>query len=65
LADPDHKVAKHYDQEVNLLKFGRVPAQMIIDKSGTVRYVHYSDSMSDIPENSDILDKLDDINKKS
>ncbi len=65
LADPDHQVAKQYDQEVNILRFGRVPAQMIIDKNGTVRYVHYSDSMSDIPENEDILDKLDDINKES
>jgi len=65
LEDPDHQVAKQYDQEVNLLKFGRVPAQMIIDKNGTVRYIHYADSMSDIPENEDILNKLDDINKES
>jgi peroxiredoxin len=33
LADPEHVVAKLYDQEVTLLKFGRVPAQMIIDKT--------------------------------
>jgi len=49
LADPDHKVAKMNDQEVNLLKFGRIPAQMLIDNQGIVRYVHYSNSMSDIP----------------
>jgi peroxiredoxin len=65
LADPDHQVAKQYDQEVNILKFGRVPAQMVIDKKGTVHYVHYSDSMSDIPENEDILSKLEEINKES
>jgi peroxiredoxin Q/BCP len=65
LADPDHKVAKQYDQEVNILKFGRVPAQMLIDKNGIVRFIHYADSMSDIPENKDILGKLDDINKES
>jgi peroxiredoxin len=62
LADSDHQVARQYDQEVNLLKLGRIPAQMIIDKTGQVRFVHYSDSMSDIPDNSQILKKLDDIN---
>lgn len=62
LADPKHTAARRYDQEVNLLKFGRVPAQMIVDKNGTVRFVHYSGSMSDIPENDQILKKLDQIN---
>ena len=61
LADPDHRVAKMYDQEVNLLKFGRMPAQMIIDKQGIVRYVHYSNSMSDLPEDEKILEILDKI----
>lgn len=63
LADPDHNVAQQYDQEVNILKFGRVPAQLIIDKTGTVRYVHYSNSMSDIPDNEEILELLDAINE--
>ena len=62
LADPDHKLAKMYDQEVNLLKFGRIPAQMLIDKQGIVRYVHYSNSMSDIPDNVDMLNLIDEIN---
>jgi len=62
LADPDHRVASLYDQEVNLLKFGRIPAQMIIDKDGILRYVHYSRSMSDIPENEAILEELDRLN---
>ena len=62
LADPDHRVASLYDQEVNLLKFGRIPAQMIIDKDGLLRYVHYSRSMSDIPENDAILKELDRLN---
>jgi peroxiredoxin Q/BCP len=63
LADPDHQVAKLYDQEVNLLKLGRIPAQMVIDKQGIVRFVHYSNSMSDLPENEDILNLLDEINE--
>ena len=63
LADPDHKVARQYDQEVNLFKFGRIPAQMIIDKEGTLRFVHYSNSISDIPQNQDIFKKLSEINQ--
>jgi len=62
LADPEHVTARLYDQEVTLLKFGRVPAQMIIDKDSVMRYVHYARSMSDIPENEDILKLLDKIN---
>jgi peroxiredoxin Q/BCP len=46
-----------------LFKFGRMPAQLIIDKSGLVRYVHYGHSMSDIPSNIEILDLLNEINQ--
>ena len=63
LADSDHRVARLYDQEVNLLKFGRIPAQLVIDKEGIVRFVHYSRSMSDIPDNDEILKIIDDINE--
>jgi peroxiredoxin Q/BCP len=64
LADPNHVVAKQYSQEVNLLKFGRIPAQLLIDKSGTIRYLHYSNSMSDIPDNQEIFELLDEINNE-
>ena len=63
LADPDHQAARLYDQEVTLLKLGRVPAQMIIDKEGVTRFVHYARSMADIPENDEILELLAEINK--
>lgn len=62
LADPDHEAAKLYDQEVNLLKLGRIPAQMIIDKQGIIRFVHYSSSMSDIPDNVEMLNRIDEVN---
>ena len=65
LADPDHQVARLYNQQVNLFKLGRIPSQMIIDKTGTIRYVHYSKSMSDLPEDEDILGKLDEINNQA
>ncbi len=64
LADPDHQAARLYDQEVTLFKLGRVPAQMIIDKQGVVRYVRYSRSMADIPENEEIYIILDKINQE-
>ena len=64
LADPNHEAARLYEQEVTLLKFGRVPAQMLIDKNGIVRFVHYAQSMSDIPENKHILALLDEINEE-
>ncbi len=55
LPDPEHKVLKLYGQEVKLFKLGRLPAQMLIDKSGKVRFVHYGHSMADIPENQEII----------
>jgi peroxiredoxin len=58
LPDPEHKILKLYGQEVKLFKLGRMPAQMLIDKSGTLRYVHYGHSMADIPSNEDIFDLI-------
>ena len=57
------KVADQYYQEVNLFKLGRMPAQVLIDKSGMARFVHYGHSMSDIPENQEILALADDLNQ--
>jgi peroxiredoxin len=64
LADPTHAVASRYGQEVKLLKLGRMPAMMIIDKTRRVRYKHYGGSMSDIPPNREILAILDQLNQK-
>lgn len=55
LPDPKASVLKRYGQEVNLFKLGRMPAQVIIDKAGIVRYAHYGHSMSDIPQNEELL----------
>ena len=59
LADPTHTVANAYGQEVNLLKLGRVPALMVVDSQGNVRYRHYGSGMSDIPPSSEVLGVLD------
>jgi peroxiredoxin Q/BCP len=58
LPDPEHKVLKLYGQQVKLFKLGRLPAQMLIDKSGRVRFVHYGHSMSDIPSNQEIIELI-------
>jgi peroxiredoxin len=55
LPDPEHKVLNLYGQEFNLIKLGRMPAQMLIDKAGMLRYVHYGHSMADIPSNEEII----------
>lgn len=61
-ADLRSRVANRYDQEVSLLKFGRMPALFIVDKQGMIRYSHYGDSMADIPSNESILKLLDELN---
>ena len=59
LPDPEHRVLKLYGQEVKLFKLGRLPAQMLIDKSGKVRFVHYGHSMSDIPPNEEMINLIE------
>lgn len=62
LPDPGASVLKLYGQEVNIFKLGRMPAQVIIDKAGVARFVHYGHSMSDIPANAEVLEMLDQLN---
>ena len=62
LPDPKHRVLKLYGQEVKLFKLGRMPAQVLIDKAGVARFVHYGHDMQDIPENAEILALADELN---
>jgi len=62
LPDPEHRVLKLYGQEVKLLKLGRMPAQVIIDKQGKVRFAHYGHAMQNIPSNKELLELLDQLN---
>lgn len=59
LPDPQAGVLKLYGQEVNLFKLGRLPAQVIVDKAGITRFVHYGHDMSDIPSNAEVLALVD------
>ena len=63
LPDPRHTILKRYGQEVNLFKLGRLPAQVIVDKSGVARYAHYGKSMADIPANASLLRLIKGLNQ--
>jgi len=63
LPDPTATVLKLYGQEVNLFKLGRMPAQVIVDREGKARFVYYGHSMSDIPDNAQVLALIDQINQ--
>lgn len=60
LPDPKGAVLKLYGQEINLFKLGRMPAQILVDKQGLARYIHYGSDMTDIPGGVDeVLSELD------
>ena len=48
---------------MKIFKFGRMPAQVLVDKKDVARYVHYGNSMSDIPSNEELLALVDEINR--
>lgn len=62
LPDPKHSVLKLFGQEIKLFRLGRMPAQVIVDKQGQARYVHYGHSMQDIPPNAELLALLTELN---
>jgi len=62
LPDPKHEVLKQYGQEIKMFKFGRMPAQVIIDRNGIARYIHFGSSMSDIPKNEELFGLLEEFN---
>jgi peroxiredoxin len=61
LPDIKNRIADLYHQEVNLFKLGRMPAIFVVDLSGMIVYSHFGESMSDIPENEEILKVLDSL----
>ena len=64
LPDPQHRVLKQYGKEVKLFKFGRMPTQVMVDKEGTARFVHYGHSIKDIPSNEELLSLVDKLNQE-
>lgn len=62
LSDPGSMVADFYHQEVKIIRMGRLPALLVLDKEGIIRFLHYGKSMSDIPANPRVFQVLDEIN---
>jgi peroxiredoxin len=62
IADPKHKIADLYNQQFKILKMGRMPAHIIIDTDGFIRFQHHGDSMRDIVDIKFVLNLLDKIN---
>ena len=56
--DEKNEVSKVLHQEKKILKLGRMPGLLVVDKEGIVQYAYYSDSMKDIPKNEWILEVL-------
>lgn len=56
--DKSKEVPKMLKQEIKILKLGRMPGMLIIDKQGIIQFAYYGDSMSDIPENEEVLEIL-------
>jgi peroxiredoxin len=59
IPDPKHSVLVMYGQEIKLFKFGRMPAQVLVDKTGVARFVHYGHDMTDIPKNAEMFELID------
>jgi peroxiredoxin len=61
VADPDHRIARLYGQEVSLLKLGRMPALFLVDGAGSIRWLHYASWQSDIPPTEVLLAALNSL----
>lgn len=55
--DPGHEVLDLYAQPRRLLRLGRMPAQMLVDINGVLRWSYYGSSMLDIPHVSEVLER--------
>ena len=64
IPDPEHVIARLYNQKFKLIRGGRMPAMAVIDKEGKTRLMHYADDPGDIPSDEEILEILSRINKE-
>lgn len=61
--DQKKVVVKELHQEVSVLKLGRMPAVIVADTQGIIRYAYFGDSMADIPGNDELLSVLEKLGK--
>lgn len=62
--DESKEVANLLKQEKRWIKLGRMPGLLVVDKKGIIQYAYYGKNMHDIPENNEVLQVLEKINKK-
>jgi peroxiredoxin Q/BCP len=62
IPDPERRILRKYGQEVKLMRLGRLPATLILDRAGIVRYVHYGGSMMDIPAVDTLISEIEKLN---
>ena len=53
--DPEGRITSRYRQQWKLFRLGRMPAQFLVDCAGKLAFAHYGTSMSDIPQNAQML----------
>lgn len=61
LADPKGKVLGLYQQQIKLLKLGRLPSAVLVDKAGLVRYRQSGSSMTDTVSAETLLKVIQEI----
>lgn len=61
IPDPKHRIANLYGQQVKVLRLGRMPEVVVVDKQGNMRLKHLGKAMSDIPGNKEVLALLDEL----
>lgn len=62
--DTKHDIVTLLKQDVKILRLGRLPAILIVDKKGIIRYAYYGSSFLDIPSNRELLRTLTKIEGK-
>ena len=65
LPDAEHSVLRMYGQEIKIFKYGRMPAQVLVDKNGIARFVHYGHDMTDIPSNEELFELIASLDKET
>ncbi len=58
VSDNQHLLGNKYGQQVILLKLGRMPAQIILNKNQAIIFKHYASSMLNIISNDKILNQV-------
>ncbi len=57
--DRKHEVVRSLKQEVKIFKLGRLPAVLIVEIDGTIKWAYYGSDFRDIPTNKEIFEAID------